>query len=82
MNLQSGGNTLVWFGMIWSLELYQQTVARLWRQGQESGTVVVQHIITADTIDERILKALSHKGDTQSRLIDAVKAEVSAYGRK
>ena len=82
LNLQSGGNTLVWFGMIWSLELYQQTVARLWRQGQESGTVVVQHIITADTIDERILKALSHKGDTQSRLIDAVKAEVSAYGRK
>jgi SNF2 family DNA or RNA helicase len=82
LNLQSGGNTLVWFGMIWSLELYQQTVARLWRQGQESGTVVVQHIITADTIDEMILKALSHKGDTQSRLIDAVKAEVSAYGRK
>ena len=72
----------MWFGMVWSLELYQQTVARLWRQGQESGTVVVQHIITADTVDERILKALSHKGDTQSRLIDAVKAEVSAYVRK
>ncbi len=43
---------------------------------------MVQHIITVDTIDERIMKALSHKGDTQSRLIDAVKAEVSAYGRK
>lgn len=82
LNLQSGGNTIVWFGIIWSLELYQQTVARLWRQGQESGTVVVQHILTADTIDERIMKALSHKGDTQARLIDAVKAEVSAYGRK
>ena len=82
LNLQSGGNTIVWFGMIWSLELYQQTVARLWRQGQKSGTVVVQHILTADTIDERIMKALSHKGDTQARLIDAVKAEVSAYGRK
>lgn len=82
LNLQSGGNTLVWFGMIWSLELYQQTVARLWRQGQESGTVVVQHIITADSIDERIMKALHAKGNTQARLIDAVKAEVSAYGRK
>lgn len=82
LNLQSGGNTLVWFGMIWSLELYQQTVARLWRQGQESGTVVVQHIVTAGTVDERIVKVLSAKGDTQARLIDAVKAEVDAYGGK
>ena len=82
LNLQSGGNTIVWFGMIWSLELYQQTVARLWRQGQKSGTVVVQHILTAGTVDERIMKALSAKDDTQSRLIDAVKAEVSAYGGK
>ena len=82
LNLQSGGNTIVWFGMIWSLELYQQTVARLWRQGQESGTVVVQHILTAGTVDERIMKALSAKDDMQSRLIDAVKAEVSAYGGK
>lgn len=82
LNLQSGGNTLVWFGMIWSLELYQQTVARLWRQGQQSGTVVVQHILTAGTIDERIMKVLLQKGNTQARLIDAVKAEVSAYGRK
>jgi len=79
LNLQSGGNTIVWYGMIWSLELYQQTVARLWRQGQQSGTVVVQHILTAGTVDERIMKALSAKDDTQSRLIDAVKAEVSAY---
>lgn len=82
LNLQSGGNTIVWFGMIWSLELYQQTVARLWRQGQESGTVVVQHILTAGTVDERIMKVLSLKGNTQARLIDAVKAEVSAYGGK
>ena len=82
LNLQCGGNTLVWFGMIWSLELYQQTVARLWRQGQQSGTVVVQHILTAGTIDERIMKVLLQKGNTQARLIDAVKAEVSAYGRK
>ena len=64
--------------MIWSLELYQQTIARLWRQGQESGTVVVQHILTAGTVDERIMKALSAKDATQTRLIDAVKAEVTA----
>ena len=76
LNLQSGGNTLVWFGLTWSLELYQQTVARLWRQGQESETVVVQHIITKDTIDERIMKALSEKDTTQAALIDAVKADL------
>lgn len=80
LNLQSGGSTLVWFGMIWSLELYQQTVARLWRQGQESGTVVVQHILAAGTVDERIMKALSAKDATQARLIEAVKAEVTADG--
>lgn len=80
LNLQSGGSTIIWFGMIWSLELYQQTVARLWRQGQESGTVVVEHILTAGTVDERIMKVLSAKGNTQDRLIDAVKAEVDARG--
>jgi len=76
LNLQQGGNTLIWFGLTWSLELYQQTVARLWRQGQQSGTVIVQHIITADTIDERVMKALQQKDRTQSALIDAVKAEI------
>ena len=76
LNLQSGGNTLVWFGMTWSLELYQQTVARLWRQGQQSGTVVVQHIITAGTIDERVMRALQSKDKTQAALIAAVKAEI------
>ncbi len=78
LNLQSGGNTLVWFGLTWSLELYQQTVARLWRQGQQSETVVVQHIITKGTIDERIMKALSEKDTTQAALIDAVKADLKA----
>ena len=76
LNLQSGGNTLVWFGLTWSLELYQQTVARLWRQGQASKTVVVQHIITKGTIDERIMRALSEKDTTQAALIDAVKADL------
>ena len=76
LNLQSGGSFLVWFGLTWSLELYQQTNARLWRQGQKSETVVIQHIITEDTIDERILKALSEKDSTQQSLIDAVKANL------
>ena len=76
LNLQSGGSTLVWFGLTWSLELYQQTVARLWRQGQTSETVVVQHIVTKGTIDHRIMKALSQKEHTQTALIDAVKADL------
>ena len=80
LNLQSGGSTMVWFGLTWSLELYQQTVARLWRQGQTENTVIIQHIVTADTIDERILKALEQKDNTQSALIDAVKAEVRGHG--
>ena len=75
LNLQSGGSTLVWFGITWSLELYQQTVARLWRQGQKQ-TVVVQHIITKNTIDENIMAALEKKEHTQSELIDAVKANI------
>ena len=76
LNLQKGGNILVWYGLTWSLELYQQTNARLWRQGQESGTVVIQHIICKDTVDGRILKALKDKDTTQSALINAVKAVI------
>lgn len=75
LNLQAGGSTLVWFGLTWSLELYQQANARLWRQGQ-TDTVVIHHIIAADTIDERIMSALSRKEKTQSALIDAVKANL------
>ena len=77
LNLQSGGNIMIWFGITWSLELYQQTVARLWRQGQTEKTVSVIHIVTDGTVDERILKALEAKDLTQSALIDAVKVEVS-----
>lgn len=76
LNLQNGGSTLVWFGLTWSLELYQQTNARLWRQGQTADTVVIQHIITKGTIDEQIMKALKTKDTTQAALITAVKAEV------
>ncbi|HEM5149734.1 TPA: DEAD/DEAH box helicase [Streptococcus suis] len=76
LNLQKGGHHLVWFGLTWSLELYQQTNARLWRQGQESETVVIQHIVTEGTIDEEILKALENKDAQQERLIAAVRAQV------
>ncbi|HEN3090875.1 TPA: DEAD/DEAH box helicase [Streptococcus agalactiae] len=76
LNLQKGGHHLVWFGLTWSLELYQQTNARLWRQGQQAETVVIQHIVTEGTIDEELLKALENKDAQQSRLIEAVKAQV------
>ena len=75
LNLQSGGSTLVWFGLTWSLELYQQTNARLHRQGQTE-TVVIHHIIAKNTIDEDVMKALRRKEKTQSDLIDAVKARL------
>ena len=76
LNLQKGGNTMVWFGITWSLELYQQCVCRLYRQGQTEGTVTIIHLITQRTVDEKIMKALSQKDTTQSALIEAVKAEV------
>ena len=76
LNLQKGGNTMVWFGITWSLELYQQCVCRLYRQGQTEGTVTIIHLITQGTVDEKIMKALSQKDNTQSALIEAVKAEV------
>ena len=73
LNLQQGGNTLVWFGLTWSLELYQQTNARLWRQGQQAKTVVIHHLVCEGTIDERILSALKNKDRSQESLIDAVR---------
>lgn len=76
LNLQAGGSTLAWFGLCWSLELYQQMNARLYRQGQQH-TVVVTHIVTEDTIDEHILQALKQKDKTQAALISAVKAVIA-----
>jgi SNF2 family DNA or RNA helicase len=76
LNLQRGGNTIIWFGLTWSLELYQQTNARLWRQGQSAGVVTLHHIITEGTIDVQILYALARKDKTQSALIEAVKANL------
>ena len=74
LNLQHGGSTIVWFSIPWSLELYTQTVDRLFRQGQKAGTVSVIHIVAKGTIDGRIVRALKDKDDTQTALIDAVKA--------
>ena len=75
LNLQSGGSTLVWFSLTWSLELYQQTNARLYRQGQKD-TVVIHHLITKNTIDEDIIKSLKRKDKTQEALMRAVKARI------
>lgn len=75
LNLQTGGSTLIWFGLTWSLELYQQTNARLWRQGQKD-TVVIHHLITEGTIDEQVVKALEKKNGTQAALIDAVRVNL------
>ena len=81
LNLQAGGNTLIWFGLTWSLELYQQTNARLWRQGQRADTVVIHHIIAENTIDEQIMDALERKDTTQTALMNAVKAQLEVWKR-
>lgn len=75
LNLQDGGSTIIWFGLTWSLELYQQLNARLWRQGQKN-TVVIQHIVTSGTHDEDVMRALENKDMKQSALIAAVKARI------
>lgn len=75
LNLQAGGSMLVWFGLTWSLELYQQMNARLWRQGQKE-TVVIHHLIAKGTIDERVMLALEKKDCGQTALVDAVRARI------
>lgn len=78
LNLQSGGSTLIWFSTIWSLELYQQTNARLYRQGQKN-TVVIQHLITKGTVDEDVMAALSRKDVTQDALLRSVRARIGGH---
>lgn len=78
LNLQAGGSTLIWFGLTWSLELYQQMNARLWRQGQKE-TVVIHHLIAKDTLDERVMEALEKKDCGQSALVDAVRARIGGW---
>lgn len=75
LNLQEGGSAIVWFSQIWSLELYQQLNARLWRQGQKH-TVVIEHLVTEGTVDEDILRAIEKKDNTQEAMINAVKARI------
>ena len=76
LNLQEGGSTVIWYGLTWSLELYQQLNARLWRQGQSAGAVVIHHIVTAGTHDEDVMRALERKDVGQAALIAAVKAQM------
>ena len=76
LNIQDGGHILIWFGLTWSLELYMQANARLWRQGQKN-TVTIHHIITKGTVDEDVMAALEAKDVTQEKLIAAVKARLS-----
>ena len=72
LNLQEGGHVIVWYGLTWSLELYQQTNARLYRQGQER-SVIIHHLITEDTVDEQVMKALKAKDTSQAALLKALK---------
>ena len=75
LNIQRGGHILIWFSLIWSLEMYQQTNARLWRQGQKD-VVTIHHIVMKDSMDETVLKALEQKDTAQQALIRAVKANL------
>lgn len=75
LNLQGGGNIIVWFGLTWSLELYQQANARLYRQGQKQGSVIIHHLIAEDTADIRVLNSLQNKKDVQSGLLESLKAK-------
>ena len=78
LNLQTGGNIIVWFGMTWSLELYQQANARLYRQGQKE-SVIIHHLITEGTMDDDVMMALSNKADSQEALMQSVKARIDKY---
>jgi SNF2 family DNA or RNA helicase len=78
LNLQTGGNIIVWFGLTWGLEYYQQANARLYRQGQTE-RVIVHHIVAKGTMDEEVLKALTGKASTQNDLMEAVKAKIEQY---
>lgn len=79
LNLQAGGNTLVWFGLTWSLELYKQLIARLWRQGQKAGTVVIHLLVISGTWDVRVMKRIKERDQTQETLLAAVKAKIKQF---
>ncbi|PRR78463.1 hypothetical protein CLLI_15470 [Clostridium liquoris] len=79
LNLQAGGNIIIWFGLTWSLELYSQANARLYRQGQKQN-VIIHHLVAKDTMDEDVIKALEGKEVGQEALLNAVKARVRKMG--
>ena len=81
LNLQTGGNIIVWFGLTWSLEQYQQANARLYRQGQTK-SVIIHHLVCKNTVDERVMQALANKEHGQASLIEAVKAKIREYENK
>lgn len=78
LNLQDGGNVVVWFGLNWSLELYQQANARLYRQGQKL-PVYIHHLVVAGSVDEDVMAALEQKDDCQNALLESLKARVERY---
>lgn len=78
LNLQAGGNLIVWFGQTWSLELYQQFNARLYRQGQKNH-VIINHLILQGTHDEDVIRALKSKDKKQNALMDSIKAKIDKY---
>lgn len=81
LNLQAGGHIIVWYGLTWSLELYQQANARLYRQGQKSG-VIIHRLIAEKTIDEQVIRALEHKDTTQEGLMQALRARIEEYAER
>ena len=78
LNLQAGGNLIVWFGQTWSLELYQQFNARLYRQGQKNH-VIINHLILQGTHDEDVIRALKNKDKKQNALMNSIKAKIDKY---
>ena len=78
LNLQAGGNIIVWYGLTWSLEQYQQANARLHRQGQTQ-PVIIHHLVTKETMDEQVMKALERKEVGQDALLEAIKYRKELY---
>lgn len=81
LNLQAGGSIIVWYGQTWSLELYQQFNARLYRQGQQNH-VIINHLIMKGTHDEDVIAALKRKNRSQSELMDSIKAKIDKYKKQ
>ena len=81
LNLQRGGNIIVWFSITWNLELYQQANKRLHRPGQKN-KVVIHHLIAKNTEDERVMQALTDKAGGQNAMLEAVKAKILKYRKE